>query len=44
MSTEESEMLWIEIESNLDSNMLCGVVYRHLFSNLENFLNNLASM
>ena len=28
-STGESEMLWVEIESDLDSNMICGVVYRH---------------
>ena len=26
-STDESEMLWVEIESDLNSNMICGVVY-----------------
>jgi len=25
--TDESEMLWVQIESDLDSNLLCGVVY-----------------
>lgn len=28
-STYESEMLWVEIESDLDSNIVCGVVYQH---------------
>ena len=32
-------MLWVEIESDLNSNMICGVVYRHPSSNLETFLN-----
>ena len=43
-STSESEMLWVEIESDLDSNMICGVVYRHPSSNLETFLNNFYSV
>ena len=43
-STGESEMLWVEIESDLDSNMICGVVYRHPSSNLETFLNNFYSV
>ena len=43
-STDESEMLWIEIESDLNSNMICGVVYRHASSNLETFLNNFYSV
>jgi len=38
-STDESEMLWVEIGSDLNSNMICGVVYRHPSSNLETFLN-----
>ena len=37
-------MLWVEIESDLDSNMICGVVYRHPSSNLETFLNNFYSV
>ena len=37
-------MLWVEIESDLDSNMICGVVYRHPASNLETFLNNFYSV
>ena len=43
-STGESEMLWVKIESDLDSNMICGVVYRHPSSNLETFLNNFYSV
>ena len=42
--SDESEVLWIEIESDLDSNLLCGVVYRHPSSNLENFLNKFYSV
>ena len=38
-STDESEMLWVEIESDLNSNMTCGEVYRHPSSNLETFFN-----
>ena len=34
-STDESEMLWVEIESDRNSNMICGVFYRHPSSNLE---------
>ena len=43
-STDESEMLWVEIESDLNSNMICSVVYRHPSSNLETFLNNVCSV
>ena len=47
-STDESEMLWVEIESDLNSNnygtVVCGVVYRHPSSNLETFLNNFYSL
>ena len=43
-STDESEMLWVEIESDLTSNMICGVVYQHPSSNLETFLNNFYSV
>ena len=37
-------MLWIEIERELAGNILCGIVYRHPSSNLENVLNNLYSI
>ena len=43
-STDESEMLWVEIESDRNSNMICGVVYRHPSSNLETFLNKFYSV
>ena len=43
-STDESEMLWVEIESDLNSNMICGVVYRHPSSNLETFLKKFYSV
>ena len=36
----ECEMLWIEIERELASHILCGIVYRRSSSNLENLLNN----
>lgn len=39
--SNESEMLWIELENSLDKNILCGVIYRHPNSDLETFLNNL---
>jgi hypothetical protein len=41
--TPEKEILWIEIENQLNKNILCGIVYRHPNSNLENFLNQLYS-
>ena len=34
-STDESEMLWVEIESYLNSSMICGVVYQNPSSILE---------
>jgi len=37
-------MLWVEIESDLNSNMICDVVYRHPSSNLETFLNKFYSV
>ena len=37
-------MLWVEIESDRNSNMICGVVYRHPSSNLETFLNKFYSV
>ena len=43
-STDESEMLWVEIESDRNSNRICGVVYRHPSSNLETFLNKFYSV
>ena len=43
-STDESEMLWVEIDSDLNSNMICGVVYRHSSSNLQTFRNKFNSV
>ena len=40
-STDEYEMLWIEIENKSSKNTLCGIIYRH--SNLDLFLNKLFS-
>ena len=38
-STSEYESIWIEVQSNLHENMLCGVVYRHPRGNASRFLN-----
>ena len=35
---EDFEALWIEIKVNGQSNLICGVVYRHPNSNLDNFM------
>ena len=43
-SSAESEILWVEIESQLNKNVLCGIVYRHPNSNLESFLNKIYSI
>ena len=43
-SSDESEMLWVEIESDLNSNMICDVVYQHPSSSLETFLNKFYSV
>lgn len=37
-STSEYESIWIEVQSNLHENMLCGVVYRHPRGNASRFL------
>ena len=35
----EFEALWIELETDLHYNLVCGVIYRHPNNNCENFLN-----
>ena len=42
-STDGIEKLWVKIESDVNSNMICGVVYLLQSSNLETFLNTLSS-
>lgn len=42
-STDEYEMLWIEIENKSSKNTLCGIIYRHPNSNLDLFSNKLFS-
>ena len=37
-STPDFEALWIEIHADGQQNLLCGVIYRHPNSNLDNFL------
>ena len=34
-STIDFETLWIEIQSNMNYNLLCGVIYRHPQSDLD---------
>ncbi len=34
-STIDFETLWIEIQSNMNHNLLCGAIYRHQQSDLE---------
>ena len=36
-------MLWIEIENNAHSNILCGVVYRHPHGDIASFMEYLNS-
>ena len=38
ISTADYECLWIEIHSNLNVNLICGVLYRHPNNNLDAFL------
>ena len=38
-SEPEFETLWVEFHSKNQSNLLCGIIYRHPSSNSENFLN-----
>ena len=37
-SSVEFESIWIEVDSNLHHNIICGVVYRHPNSDLEAFM------
>ena len=38
-STADYETLWIEVQSEIHENILCGVVYRHPRSNATSFIN-----
>ena len=44
MVTMDFETLWIEIQSDLHHNIICGVVYRHPNSNMDNFMDYLNSI
>ena len=36
--TEDYESLWIEVNNDSHSNIICGIVYRHPNGNLDNFI------
>ena len=36
--TEDYESLWIEVNNDSHSNLICGIVYRHPNGNLDNFI------
>jgi hypothetical protein len=38
-TTGDFESLWLEIMNNRERKMLCGVIYRHPSSNINNFIN-----
>ena len=38
VSTSEFEALWIEVQNQTNSNIICGVLYRHHHGNLDNFI------
>ena len=42
-STYDFEALWIEIDFANQSNIICGVIYRHPSGNLDNFMNYINS-
>ena len=42
-STYDFETLWIEIDFGNQSNLICGVIYRHPSSNLDNFMDYINS-
>ena len=42
-STHDFEALWIEIDFHNQPKLLCGIVYRHPSSNLDNFMNYINS-
>ena len=39
--TADFETQWIEIESDLHHNMICGVIYRHPNGNLDSFMTSI---
>ena len=41
--TVDYESLWIELQSDLNHNIICGVIYRHPKTDLDAFLGNLNS-
>ena len=43
IATLDFEALWIEILANGQPNLVCGVIYRHPHSNLQNFMNYINS-
>ena len=42
-STYDFEALWIEIDFTTQSNIICGVIYRHPCGNLDNFMDYINS-
>ena len=38
VSTSEFEALWIEVQNQTNSNIICGVLYRYPHGNLDNFI------
>jgi hypothetical protein len=42
-ATEDFEALWVEICADGQQNLICGVIYRHPNSNLNNFLDYINS-
>jgi len=43
-SNNDFEMLWIEISTNGQANLICGVVYRHPNNNIDEFIKSLESI
>ena len=41
---EGYESLWIEIQSDAEHNIICGIIYRHPHGNLDNFMAHLNSV
>ena len=40
ITTRDFESLWIEIQSNLNHSIVCGVLYRHPHGDTQSFLNH----
>ena len=43
-ATEDYESLWIEVQNNASSNIICGVIYRHPNGNLDCFIQYINSV